>query len=84
MNMTNLRPPLNLSDLTYDSRIIEKITEEIFDTIDELLVDAIDIDYPAHLEDEELDDYLDRRRVRIARIIAKCMLGPDMIKEEDR
>lgn len=79
--MTNKRPPSLLADMSYESRGIEKIAERVFDMIDDLLEDIIDPTYPLHLEDEELDDYLDMRRMRLARMVAQSMLGPDKVKE---
>lgn len=83
-----LRAPLRshsyLSDLTFESRGIEKMVDRIRDMVDEFLDnDIIDADYPEHLDDEELEIYRANREDLVMKMIAQSILGSDRIEVKE-
>jgi len=81
MNISPNRPPSLLRDIDFDSRCIEKVAEQIDYLIEDEIAAwfesgaIIDTDEPIHLEDEELDEYLDNRSAKLRAMILKCLVG---------
>lgn len=76
--MTN-RPLSTISDFTSRSRAIEKIADMVLDEVAALTSKAIDPDYPSHLEDEELDDYIQARDHKLVIMVCQSLLGSDKV-----
>lgn len=70
-----------LTDITYESRIIEKLADEVIERISSWFDDGmiIDADEPNWAEDEELDEYLENRQYKIAQMVCQALLGRDKV-----
>lgn len=71
------RPPFLLTELTVESRGIEKLAEQaVYDlenAVDALLTEALDVDLPIGADDETMDAYLDARRIRFMEMVISLM-----------
>jgi len=93
MNMTNnnddesiilsgsfRHPAAYLDEFTYESRGIQKLADQVRDLVEDFLDnDVIDPNFPEHLEDDDLDRYIDERQQKVVIMVCQSLLGYDRV-----
>lgn len=73
------RPPANFDDITFESRGIEKIADQVRELAEEFYGDLIDTSYPTGADDEEVEMHRENQVDLLIKMICISLLGSDKV-----